>query len=93
MENDLHHAQLLCKGYIRILFMVGVLLEKADPDDPGGLNHQLLIVGQHIGADQLDNLHQAALFLEQLGDLAAASEKILPDVFGIPDERSLKYSL
>ena len=44
--------------------MVGVLLEQADADDARGLQHKLLVVGQHVLADQLDNLHQL-VFLKQ----------------------------
>lgn len=51
---------------------------------PRDFDDQLLVVGKDIGADELDDLHQAALLLKELGDLAAAGEKIVPDVLGIP---------
>ena len=64
--------------------MVGVLLQKAIPDYPRDFNHELLIVRQHVRADQLDDLHQLVLFLQKLGNLRTAGDEIFPDVFFIP---------
>ena len=45
--------------------MEGVLLQEAQTDYPGDLQHQLLVVRQNVAADQLDDLHQAAFLVQK----------------------------
>ena len=57
LEHQLHHAQLLVQGHIGVDGVVGVLLKKAHPEELGGLDDELLILGQDVRADELCDLH------------------------------------
>ena len=54
--------------------MESVLLQEADADDAGDLDDQFLVVGQHVRADQLDDLHQVIFLQQQVGDRAHGSD-------------------
>ena len=59
----------------------------------GGLDGELLILGQDIRADELDDLHQLALLLEQVGHpLAALVRNSGPTFSSYQGFRSAVYS-
>ena len=84
MQDDLHHLQLLLQAHISILVVEEVLLQEAHADDAGDLDDQLLVVGQHVGADQLDDLHQAGLLQQQACDLLTAGQEIRAHIVVVP---------
>ena len=80
MQDDLHHQLLLLKRYISVLRVEGVLLQQTDTDDSRGLDDELLVIGKHIGADQLDDLHQGVFLLKQRAGTVAVFDKLLSEV-------------
>ena len=64
--------------------MVRVLLQDTHADNLGNLEHEFLVVGQNIRADQLDDFHQLAFVKQQIGNLLAAFHKIGRNILRIP---------
>lgn len=64
--------------------MERVLLQETDSDYLCDLQDQLLVVGKHIAADQLDDLHQAALLCQQEDEAVSVIDKFLVHMFHIP---------
>ena len=64
--------------------MESVLLQEAYPDDAGDLDHQLLVVGKHVCADQLNNFHQLAFLVKDRIDPGAVLDEILAQIFFKP---------
>ena len=58
---------------------------RSQPDHSGDLQDQLLVIRQHIGADELYDLHQLRLLLEQVGHLVAAGDELRPHVLVVPE--------
>ena len=64
--------------------MESVLLQEADADNTSDLDGQFLVVGQHVRADQLDDLHQVIFLQQQVGDALTAGHKVMADVIVVP---------
>ena len=48
IQDDVHHLKLLDQGHGCVLFVERVLLQEAQTDHLGDLQHQLLVIGEHI---------------------------------------------
>ena len=64
--------------------MERILLKESQADHTGNLKGQLLIIGKYIAADQLDDLHQAALLVKDCHDLVSVIHKALVHILLIP---------
>ena len=72
--------------------MERVLLQEIQHGLPLRSQDQLLVVRQHIAADQLDDLHQAALLGQQGRQSVAVIHKLLSTCSAYQGAKSFKYS-
>merc|ERR1712178_551539 len=66
LHEAVHHADTLLEWAELVVVGVGVLCEVVLSDDPGGVENQLLVLGERVSADQLHDLLQLTLRLEEL---------------------------
>lgn len=73
--DALHHAGSLEEGTVVVILGEGVLLEEFILDDLGGLKDGLLILGEGIFTDELDNFDEFVLLLEDFAELGLQSHE------------------
>lgn len=66
LDDDAEHADALLQGAVVVVGGEGVLLQLVLADDFGNLEHDLLVLGQRVTADQLHDLAEILLLLQHV---------------------------
>lgn len=79
-DNHLHHADGLVEWAVVVMLREGVLLQELILDDLGSLENGLLIFGERVSADQLDDFSEFIFVLENLTNGLSEAHELWVDL-------------